>query len=95
METGTRFRVPVLAEGEGFEPPDPCRSSVFKFRSAFVACHSSLISNSLNYRKVSVLTAFLSVNSGFLLCLSLVSCSLSLLIFNTFLTAFCRDFVED
>ncbi len=43
----------------------------FKFRSAFVACHSLLISNSLNYRKVSVLTAFLSVNLGFLLCLSI------------------------
>ena len=24
-----RFRF-LLAEGEGFEPPDPCRSSVFK-----------------------------------------------------------------
>ena len=84
----------VLAEGEGFEPPDPCRSSVFKFYFLFVFFRLLLLFNRPNYRKISVLTALLSDNPGFLLCFGIVPCSLSLLIFSTFLTAFCRDFVD-
>ena len=67
---------------------------VFKFYPAFVVCRLLWLFNSPNFRKISVLTALLSENSGFLLCLSIVSCSLLLLIFSTFLTAFCRDFVD-
>ena len=83
-----------LAEGEGFEPPDPRGSSVFKFYPAFVACHLLLLFNNPNCRKISVLTALLSDNSGFLLCFGTVSRSLLLLISSAFLTAFCRDFVD-
>lgn len=84
----------ALAEGEGFEPPDPCRSPVFKSYPAFDACHLLLLFNSPNCRKISVLTALLSDNPGFLLCFGIVSRSLSLLIFSAFLTAFCRGFVD-
>ncbi len=84
----------VLAEREGFEPPDGCPSTVFKFYPAFVACHLLLLFNNPNCRKISVLTALLSDNSGFLLCLSIVSCSLVLFLFSVFLTAFCRGFVD-
>ena len=83
-----------MAEGEGFEPPDPCRSSVFKFYSAFVACRLLLLFNNPNCRKISGLTALLSDNSGFLLCFGIVSHLLLILIFSAFLTAFCRDFVD-
>ena len=95
---GGHFSVPaphVLAEGEGFEPPDPCRSSVFKFYSAFVVFRLLLLFSSPNCRKISVLTALLFDNSGFLLCFGIVSHSLALLIFSAFLTAFCRDFVDE
>ena len=85
----------LMAEGEGFEPPDPCRSSVFKFYPAFVAYRLLLLFNSPNFRKISVLTALLFDNSGFLLCFGIVSHSLALLIFSAFLTAFCRDFVDE
>ena len=85
----------ALAEGEGFEPPDPCRSSVFKFYPAFVAYRLLLLFNSPNCRKISVLTALLSDNSGFLLCFGIVPRSLAFLIFSAFLTAFCRDFVDE
>ena len=84
----------LLAEGEGFEPPDRCRSSVFKFYPASVACRLLLLFNSPNCRKISVLTALLSDNPGFLLCFGIVSRSLSLLIFSAILTAFCRGFVD-
>ena len=83
-----------LAEGEGFEPPDPRGSSVFKFYPAFVACRLLLLFNSPNCRKISGFTALLSDNSGFLLYLSIIPHSLALLIFSAFLTAFCRDFVD-
>lgn len=83
-----------MAEGEGFEPPDTFASTVFKFYPAFVACCSLFLFNSPNCRKISVLTALLSDTSGFLLCFGIVPCSLSLLIFSTVLTAFCRDFVD-
>ena len=86
--------LPFLAEGEGFEPPDACTSTVFKFYPAFVAYRLLLLFNSPNCRKISVLTALLSDNSGFLLCLSIISRSLAFLIFSTFLTVFCRGFVD-
>lgn len=83
-----------LAEAEGFEPPCPCGQTVFKFYFLFVFFRLLLLFNRPNYRKISVLTALLSDNPGFLLCFGIVPCSLSLLIFSTFLTAFCRDFVD-
>ena len=83
-----------LAEGEGFEPPDACTSTVFKFYPAFVVFRLLLLFNSPNCRKISVLTALLSDTSGFLLCFGIVSHSLALLIFSAFLTTFCRDFVD-
>ena len=83
-----------LAEGEGFEPPDAFTSTVFKFYSAFVVFRLLLLFSSPNCRKISVLTALLSDNSGFLLCFGIVSHSLALLIFSAFLTTFCRDFVD-
>ena len=83
-----------MAEGEGFEPPDACASTVFKFYPAFVACRLLLLFNSPNCRKISVLTALLSDTSGFLLCFGIVSRLLLILIFNAFLTAFCRCFVD-
>ena len=83
-----------MAEGEGFEPPDTFASTVFKFYPASVACRLLVLFNSPNCRKISVLTALLSDNSGFLLCFSIVPRSLLLLIFNAFLTAFCRWFVD-
>ena len=84
-----------LAEAEGFEPPWACTQTVFKFYPTFVACRLLLLFNSPNCRKISVLTARLSDTSGFLLCFGIVPRSLSLLIFSAFLTAFCRDFVDD
>ncbi len=84
-----------LAEAEGFEPPWACTQTVFKFRSAFVAYRLLLLFNSPNCRKISVLTALLSDNSGFLLCFGIVPRSLAFLIFSAFLTAFCRDFVDE
>ncbi len=30
MSARENVRVPTLAEGEGFEPPEPCGSTVFK-----------------------------------------------------------------
>lgn len=84
----------ALAESEGFEPPDALTSTVFKFYPASVVCRLLLLFNSPNCRKISVLTALLSDNSGFLLCFGIVSRSLSLLIFSIFLSAFCRDFVD-
>ena len=89
-----RFRF-LLAEREGFEPPEALASTVFKFYPASVACRLLVLFNSPNCRKISVLTALLSENPGFLLCLSIVSCSSLLLIFNAFLTAFCRWFVDE
>ena len=83
-----------LAEGEGFEPPEALTSTVFKFYSAFVVFRLLLLFSSPNCRKISVLTALLSDNSGFLLCFGIVSHSLALLIFSAFLTTFCRDFVD-
>ena len=83
-----------LAEGEGFEPPDAFTSTVFKSYPSFVVCRLLLLFNSPNCRKISVLTALLFDNSGFLLCFGIVSRSLSLLIFSAFLTAFCRGFVD-
>lgn len=83
-----------LAEAEGFEPPCPCGQTVFKFYSAFVVFRLLLLFSSPNCRKISVLTALLSDNSGFLLCFGIVSHSLALLIFSAFLTTFCRDFVD-
>lgn len=83
-----------LAEGEGFEPPEAFTSTVFKFYSAFVVFRLLLLFSSPNCRKISVLTALLSDNSGFLLCFGIVSHSLALLIFSAFLTTFCRDFVD-
>jgi len=85
----------LLAEGEGFEPPEAFTSTVFKFYPASVACRLLVLFNSPNCRKISVLTALLSDNSGFLLCFSIVPRSLLLLIFNAFLTAFCRWFVDE
>ena len=85
----------VLAEREGFEPPEAFASTVFKFYPASVACRLLVLFNSPNCRKISVLTALLSDNSGFLLCFSIVPRSLLLLIFNAFLTAFCRWFVDE
>ena len=85
----------LLAEGEGFEPPEAFTSTVFKFYPAFVAYRLLLLFNSPNFRKISVLTALLFDNSGFLLCFGIVSHSLALLIFSAFLTAFCRDFVDE
>ena len=85
----------ALAEGEGFGPPDACTSTVFKFYFLFVVFRLLLLFNRPNYRKISVLTALLSDNPGFLLCFGIVSRSLSFLIFSAFLTAFCRDFVDD
>ena len=87
--------LPLLAEGEGFEPPDACTSTVFKFYPAFVAFRLLLLFNSPNFRKISVLAALLFDNSGFLLCFGIVSRSLSLFIFSVFLTVFCRDFVDE
>ena len=84
-----------VAEREGFEPPDSCPSTVFKFYSAFVVFRLLLLFSSPNCRKISVLTALLFDNSGFLLCFGIVSHSLALLIFSAFLTAFCRDFVDE
>lgn len=84
----------LMAEAEGFEPPWRCRQTVFKFYFLFVFFRLLLLFNRPNYRKISVLTALLSDNPGFLLCFGIVPCSLSLLIFSTFLTAFCRDFVD-
>ena len=84
----------ALAEAEGFEPPWAFTQTVFKFYPASVVCRLLLLSNSPNCRKISVLTALLSDNSGFLLCFGIVSRSLSLLIFSIFLSAFCRDFVD-
>ncbi len=84
-----------LAEGEGFEPPEALTSTVFKFYSAFVVFRLLLLFSSPNCRKISVLTALLFDNSGFLLCFGIVSHSLALLIFSAFLTAFCRDFVDE
>ena len=89
-----RFRF-LLAEREGFEPPEAFTSTVFKFYPASVACRLLVLFNSPNCRKISVLTALLSDNSGFLLCFSIVPRSLLLLIFNAFLTAFCRWFVDE
>ena len=83
-----------LAEREGFEPPEAFTSTVFKFYSAFVVFRLLLLFSSPNCRKISVLTALLSDNSGFLLCFGIVSHSLALLIFSAFLTTFCRDFVD-
>ena len=91
--SGVRFRI-RLAEAEGFEPPWRCRQTVFKFYPASVACRLLVLFNSPNCRKISVLTALLSDNSGFLLCFGIVSHSLALLIFSAFLTTFCRDFVD-
>ena len=85
----------VLAEAEGFEPPWACTQTVFKFYSAFVVFRLLLLFSSPNCRKISVLTALLSDNSGFLLCFGIVSHSLALLIFSAFLTTFCRDFVDE
>ena len=68
--------------------------TVFKFYSAFVVFRLLLLFSSPNCRKISVLTALLSDNSGFLLCFGIVSHSLALLIFSAFLTTFCRDFVD-
>ena len=87
--------LPFLAEGEGFEPPDACTSTVFKFYPSFVACCLLLLFNNPNCRKISGLTTLLSDNPGFLSCLSIISRSLAFLIFSAFLTAFCRDFVDD
>ena len=84
-----------MAESEGFEPPDALTSHVFKFYPAFVAFRLLLLFNSPNFRKISVLTALLFDNSGFLLCFGIVSRSLSLFIFSVFLTVFCRDFVDE
>ena len=84
-----------LAEAEGFEPPWACTQTVFKFYSAFVVFRLLLLFSSPNCRKISVLTALLFDNSGFLLCFGIVSHSLALLIFSAFLTAFCRDFVDE
>ena len=84
-----------LAEAEGFEPPWACTQTVFKFYPAFIACCSLFLFNSPNCRKISVLTALLSDTSVFLLCFGIVSRSLLLLISSAFLTAFCRDFVEN
>ena len=83
-----------LAEGEGFEPPEAFTSTVFKFYFLFVVFRLLLLFSSPNCRKISVLTALLSDNSGFLLCFGIVSHSLALLIFSAFLTTFCRDFVD-
>ena len=83
-----------LAKAEGFEPPCPCGQTVFKFYPSFVACRLLLLFDSPNCRKISVLTALLSDNSGLLLCLGIVSHSLSLLVFSAFSTAFCRDLVD-
>ncbi len=83
-----------VAEGEGFEPPEAFTSTVFKFYFLFVVFRLLLLFNRPNYRKISVLTALLFDNSGFLLCFGIVSHSLALLIFSAFLTAFCRGFVD-
>ena len=93
---GTLNKMPLrlLAEAGGFEPPWAFTQTVFKFYPASVVCRLLLLSNSPNCRKISVLTALLSDNSGFLLCFGIVSRSLSLLIFSIFLSAFCRDFVD-
>ena len=95
MENPTLKSGVFLAEAEGFEPPWACTQTVFKFRSAFVAYRLLLLFNSPNCRKISVLTALLSDNSGFLLCFGIVPRSLAFLIFSAFLTAFCRDFVDE
>ena len=84
-----------VAEAEGFEPPWAFTQTVFKFYPTFVACRLLLLFNSPICRKISDLTALLSDNSGFLLCFGTVSRSLSLLIFNVYLAAFCRDLVDD
>ena len=83
-----------LAEAEGFEPPWACTQTVFKFYFLFVVFRLLLLFSSPNCRKISVLTALLFDNSGFLLCFGIVSHSLALLIFSAFLTAFCRGFVD-
>jgi len=84
-----------MAQREGFEPPEAFTSTVFKFYLSFVTCRLSLLFNNPNCRKISGLTALLFDNSGFLLCFGIIPRSLSLLIFCAFLTAFCRDFVDD
>ena len=93
-KTGQRALFFLVAEGEGFEPPEALTSTVFKFYFLFVVFRLLLLFNRPNYRKISVLTALLSDNPGFLLCFGIVSRSLSLLIFSAFLTAFCRGFVD-
>lgn len=84
-----------MAEAEGSNPRELLTQTVFKFYSAFVVFRLLLLFSSPNCRKISVLTALLFDNSGFLLCFGIVSHSLALLIFSAFLTAFCRDFVDE